>query len=166
MNLGAAVVGLPPGKLAFVSLGSSSGDVRRRCVAAAMAVGLLLVLLAPGDSTAAGTRFQAYGSCAVGKPFKPASRCAFDRPEHAQGTIVFRSHAGRRMLKVCQRIFGLSFKGRQCLKTEKPTAYEAIPFHLNGAPDAFKLVVTLYVKAPGTSAAYKQVARVPLTFAP
>jgi hypothetical protein len=108
--------------------------------------------------------FEAYGSCDTAKPFKAADSCAFDRHEHAQGTIVFRSHVGKRSLKVCQKILGLSFHGQQCLKAKEPTAYEAIPFELNGAYNDFKVVVTIYSKPPGSSAPYAKAARVQLRF--
>jgi hypothetical protein len=131
-------------------------------VACAPLVGLLL-LAAP---SMAAKPYETYGSCATAAPFAPATHCAFDRPEHAQGTIVFRSHVGKRKLRVCQKITGLSFKGHQCLAAKKPTAYEAIPFHLDGAYANFKLVVTIYTKKPGSGAPYRQAARVPLSFGP
>lgn len=128
------------------------------------AAAVLLALHVPGASAKGTARFDAYGSCATAKPFKPAATCAFDRPEHAQGTIVFRSHIGKRSLKVCQKILGLSFHGQQCLKAKSPTAYEAIPFELNGAYADFRVVVTIYSKPPGSSAPYKKAARVQLRF--
>jgi hypothetical protein len=147
--------------------GSSPRIVRRRGTIATTIAGVLLaglfVLAAP---SMAANPYKAYGSCATKAPFAPATHCAFDRPEHAQGTIVFRSHVGKRKLRVCQKITGLSLEGRQCLTAAKPTAYEAIPFHLDGASAAFKLAVTIYTKKPNSSGPYKQVARVPLRFGP
>ncbi len=135
-----------------------------RLVAAFAAAALLLAVGAPRASAQAKPSYDVFGSCATAKPFKPAGTCAFDRPEHAQGTIVFRSHVGKRSLKVCQRILGLSFHGKQCLKGNKPTAYETIPFHLNGAYDDFKVVVDVYTRSPGSHAAFVKAARVQLRF--
>jgi hypothetical protein len=149
-------------------MGSSMriGGRRVHAIAAAVTVVLLVALSAIASSAGAAPRYEAHGSCATKAPFAPAAHCAFDRPEHAQGTIVFRSHVGKRKLKVCQKILGLSFKGRQCLTAKSATAYEAIPFHLDGAYDNFKLVVTIYIKKPGAKGPFKQVARVPLSFGP
>jgi chorismate mutase len=121
------------------------------------------LLLGPAKAARAASSLEAFGSCAAKKPFKRAGHCSFDH-EHTRGTIVFRSHVGKRSLKVCQRIIGLSFHGRQCVKGKKPTAYEAIPFDLNGASHDFKLVVDVYSKRPGSSDPYAKVARVRLAF--
>ena len=90
----------------------------------------------------------------------------FDRPEHARATFVFDSNVGKRAVKVCQKIYGLSFHGQQCLKEKKPIAYRAIPFELKGAYKAFKVVVTFYVKAPGSGGPYKKAARAALRVSP
>jgi hypothetical protein len=129
------------------------------------AAALLLALLLPAAPGVAAADYEAYGSCATAKPYPEAGRCAFDGPEHAQGTIVFRSHVGKRMLKVCQRIYGLSFKGSQCLKTKSATAYEAIPFELDHAYARFKLVVTFYAMEPGAGGSFDR-AQVTLRFKP
>jgi len=148
--------------MATVSIGrNSKAGLRLSLVGVAAA--LMLVFGAPAAS-AKPPHFEAYGSCDTAKPFKSATSCAFDRPEHAQGTIVFRSHVGKRSLKVCQKILGLSFHGQQCVKAEKPTAYEAIPFHLNGAYDDFKVVVDIYTRRPGSNAPFAKAARVQIRF--
>ena len=150
-----------------MSLGRHIGDTRRRLrriVVATAAAAVLVALVGPAASGAAPS-YEAFGSCAVTKPFPRARHCRFDSREHAQGTIVFRSHVGKRKLKLCQRILGLSFKGRQCLKTKTAVAYEATPFALHGAYAKFRLVVTIYAKAPGAGS-YKRSARVGLRFSP
>jgi hypothetical protein len=124
----------------------------------------VLALLVVPMTAGAKQKFEAYGSCATAKPFTHAGHCAFDGPEHARGTIVFRSHAGKQKLKVCQKITGLDFKGQQCVKGKNATAYEAIPFELNGAYGPFKVVITIYVKKPGAHAPYKRAAHASLRF--
>jgi hypothetical protein len=148
---------------AALPFGRSSAGLR--LVTAMAAAALLFALHAPGAAAQA-SRFEAYGSCATAKPFKPGGHCSFDGPEHARGTVVFRSHIGKRSLKVCQKILGLSFHGRQCVKAKAPTAYEAIPFELNGAYDEFKVVVDIYTKQPGSDDPYAKAARVQLRFSP
>jgi hypothetical protein len=83
---------------------------------------------------------------------------------HPRATFVFRSNVGKQALKVCQKIIGLPFHGRQCLQATKPTAHEVIPFDLKGASGAFKVIVAFYAKPPGASDPYKQVARAALRF--
>jgi hypothetical protein len=95
-----------------------------------------------------------------------AKHCGFDGPEHARATFVWRSKVGKRALKVCQQIYGPSFRGRQCLKAKKPTASESIPFELKGAYRNFKLVVTFYAKVPTSDDPYEQAGRVALKFSP
>jgi hypothetical protein len=147
--------------MATASIGrNSKAGLRLTLVGAAAA----LMLAFGATAASAKPHFEAFGSCSTAKPFKAAESCAFDRPEHAQGTIVFRSHVGKRSLKVCQKILGLSFHGQQCLKADKPTAYEAIPFHLNGAYDDFKVVVDIYTRRPGSNAPYAKAAQVQLRF--
>src|SRR5689334_612942 len=126
-------------------------------------VAALALLVAPGTAGAK-PKFEAYGSCATAAPFHRSQHCAFDGPEHARGTIVFRSHAGKRKLKVCQKITGLDFKGQQCVKGKNATTYEAIPFELNGAYDNFKVVVTIYVRKPDARGPYERAALVSLRF--
>lgn len=127
-----------------------------------------LAIAAFGASTAPAAKpdVTAYASCATGKPFAAAKHCHFDRPEHARATFVFRSNVGKQSLKVCQKILGLSFHGQQCLKEKQPIAYRAIPFELKGAYKSFKVVVTFYVKAPGSGGPYKKAARVALRVSP
>ena len=122
------------------------------------------VCAAPAASAASAAKpdFIAYGSCGAGKP-TAAKHCHFEG-DHPRATFVFRSNVGKQALKVCQKITGLSFHGLQCLKAKKPTAYESIPFDLDGATKDFKVIVTFYVKPPGTGGAYKQAARVALKF--
>ena len=69
-------------------------------------------------------------------------------------------------VKVCQRIYGLSFHWQQCLKEKRPIAYQAVPFELKGAYRKFRLVVTFYAKVPGSGGPYKQAGRVALKFSP
>jgi hypothetical protein len=137
----------------------------RRAIALASILAIVVALL--GASTAAAKPgVTAYASCATKKPFAPATHCNFDRPEHARATFVFRSNVGRQAVKVCQQIFGLSFHGQQCLKEKQPIAYRAIPFELKGAYKSFKVVVTFYVKAPGSGGPYKKATRVALRVGP
>jgi hypothetical protein len=146
---------------------SSTGPgARRRGLACTLVLAVvLLVPLGSATAAAAPRPFEVHGSCATSKPFPPAARCSFDRPEHARGTIVFHSNVGKRRLKVCQRIHGLSFKGHQCVKGQQPTAYEAIPFELNGAYKKFRVVVDVYASR-ASGGGYERAARVSLRFSP
>ncbi len=131
----------------------------------AIAVGSIasFVVALFGVSTAvAKPDYTAYASCGT-KPSAHVKHCRYTG-DHPRATFVFQSNVGKRSLKVCQKITGLPFHGRQCLKAKQPLAYEAIPFHLSGAHGSFKVVVTFYVKAPGSGGSYKQAARVPLSF--
>jgi hypothetical protein len=133
----------------------------------AIALGSIVVIavaLLGAATAAAKPDFTAFGSCGAGKP-RPAKHCHFDGA-HPRATFVFHSNVGKQTLKVCQKIFGLSFHGRQCVKAKRPTAGESIPFDLDGADKAFKVVVTFYVKPPGSGGPYKQAARVALKFSP
>jgi hypothetical protein len=137
-----------------------------RRVAVGSIVAIVIAALGAAPAPAAKPAVTAYASCATGKPFAPAKHCHFDGPEHARATFVFRSNVGKQDVKVCQRITGLSFHGQQCLKEKKPIAYRPIPFELKGAYKAFKVVVTFYVKAPGSAGPYKKAARVALRVSP
>ena len=141
---------------------------RKRSISIGPIFALLVALAAVAAAPAAAAKpdVTAYASCATKAPFPAAKECHFDRPEHARASFVFRSNVGKQALKVCQRITGLSFHGQQCLKEKKPIAYRAIPFELKGAYKSFKVIVTFYVKAPGSAGPYKQAARVALSVAP
>lgn len=138
----------------------------KRALAFGSIVAFVIVALGVAPALAARPDVTAYASCATKKPFAPAQHCHFDRPEHARATFVFRSNVGKQAVKVCQRIYGLSFHGQQCLEERKPIAYRAIPFELKGAYKSFKVVVTIYVKAPGSGGPYKKAARVALRVGP
>ena len=138
----------------------------KRALAFGSIVAFVIVALGAAPALAARPDVTAYASCATSKPFAPAKHCKFDRPEHARATFVFRSNVGKQAVKVCQKIIGLSFHGQQCLKEKKPIAFRAIPFELKGAYKAFKVVVTFYVKAPGSGGPYKKAARVALRVSP
>jgi hypothetical protein len=138
----------------------------RRAIALGSIVALVIAAFGAAPVPAAKPTVTAYASCATKKPFVPATHCQFDRPEHARATFVFRSNVGKRAVKVCQKILGLSFDGQQCLKEKQPIAYRAIPFELKGASKSFKVVVTFYVKAPGSGGPYKKAARVALRVGP
>jgi hypothetical protein len=138
----------------------------KRAVVVASIVAIVIAALGAATASAAKPTYTAFGSCGASKPPSAAEHCGFDGSEHARATIVWRSNVGKRALKVCQRISGLSFHGRQCLKATKPTASESIPFALKGAYRSFRLVVTFYAKVPGSDGPYKQAGRVALKFSP
>lgn len=138
----------------------------KRAIAIGLIVTIAAALLGPSTAGAAKPDVTAYASCATKMPFAPAKHCHFDRPEHARATFVFRSNGGKQAVKVCQKIFGLSFHGQQCLKEKQPISYRAIPFELKGSYKSFKVVVTFYVKAPGSGDPYKKAARVALRVSP
>jgi hypothetical protein len=119
-------------------------------------------------ATSAGARpaFTVYASCKRSKPFPRAQHCHFRRSQPARATFVFRSNVGQRALRVCQRITGLSFHGSQCVNAPKPTAYDAIPFVVNGASKPFTAIVTFYTKRAGSGGPYVRVARVVLRLSP
>ena len=98
----------------------------KRAVAIGSIVAIVIVAFGAAPAPAAKPDVTAYASCATGKPFAPAKHCRFDRPEHARATFVFRSNVGKQAVKVCQKIYGLSFHGQQCLEEKKPIAYRAI----------------------------------------
>jgi hypothetical protein len=136
-----------------------------------VAVGLLVAtaiaaLGASAPSAPARPAFTTFASCKSSKPFARARHCHFRRSRPARATFVFRSNVGKRALKVCQKIYGLSFHGRQCVEARKPTAYDAIPFVLKGATKGFTVVVTFYTKQAGSSRPYVQVARVAVSISP
>jgi len=137
-----------------------------RSVAVGSIVAIVIAAFGAASAPAAKPDVTAYASCATSKPFAPAKQCHFDRPEHARATFVFRSNVGKQAVKVCQRIYGLSFHGQQCLKETKPIAYQAIPFELKDAYKSFKVVVTIYVEPPGGGGPYKKAARVALRVSP
>ncbi len=130
-------------------------------VATAIAALSLLATSAPATPA-----FSAFASCRTSKPFPRARHCHFRRSRPARATFVFRSNVGARALEVCQRISGLSFHGRQCVKARKPTAYEAIPFVVKGATRRFTVVVTFSTKRSGSDRRYVQVARAALSISP
>jgi hypothetical protein len=138
----------------------------KRAVVGASFLAIAIAALGAATSAAANPSYVAFGSCGAGKPFKAAKHCGFDRPEHARATIIWRSNVGRRAFKACQRIYGLSFHGRQCVKAKKPTARESIPFVLRGAYRSFKVIATFYAKVPGSDGPYKPAGRVVLKFSP
>ena len=137
---------------------------RIRVIALGSLIAIVIAALGPATAAAAKPAVTAYASCATTKPFPAAKHCHFDAPEHARATFIFRSNVGKQAVKVCQKIYGLSFHGQQCLKEKKPIAYRAIPFELKGASKGFKVVVTFYVKEPGSAGPYKKAARVALKF--
>jgi hypothetical protein len=140
--------------------------MNRRAVLASVLAICIAALGASATLAVARPNFVAYGSCDLAKPFDAAKHCRFDRPEHARATFIFRSNVGPRALRVCQRITGLSFHGRQCLKAKKPTSRETIPFELKGAYRRFKVIVTFYAHDPGSSGHFRRVARAALAIAP
>jgi hypothetical protein len=135
-----------------------------RLLGSAVAAGAAFLVLGVAAAPAAVPGFQAYGSCATRAPFPRASTCRFDAPGPAQATIVFRSSVGRRSLRVCQKITGLSFTGRQCLRTRSALAYKPIPFRLNGASGPFTLSVTISARKPASHGGFRPVARTVLRF--
>jgi hypothetical protein len=137
---------------------------RNHLIAVGSIVAIVIAVCAASTASAARTPdFLAYASCGAGKPSTAEHRCHYEG-DHPRANFVFRSNVGKQELKVCQKITGLPFDGRQCLKAHKPLTYEAIPFDLDGADGSFKVIVTFYVKAPGSAGPYKQAARVALNF--
>jgi hypothetical protein len=135
--------------------------MRLRLVLAALAVA---ALLAPASHATAPTRdakpgkekYTTFGSCDNGRPFTAARHCHYDKARLFRGTFVFESHAGKRPLKSCFRIYGAKplGGGHACVKLG-PLAYKAYPFKISGIHQAFSVKVTWFVKSKGGG--FKQV---------
>jgi hypothetical protein len=133
----------------------------------ALSVALLAIALLPApvgagavqERPAAGGDFEAYASCANGKPFKAAHRCGYDRARFFRATFVFRSNVGRRVTKACFKAFGPPpvGGGQACFKLG-PITRKAYPFKIAGVRQRFAVRVTWFVKVPGGGHGFKQVA--------
>jgi hypothetical protein len=122
-----------------------------------------IVLLSSVGATAAQPQtkpdFEAYASCANGKPFGAAQRCGYDRARFVRATFVFRSNVGRRVTKACFQTYGpLPIGGGQTCSKLGPLSYKAYPFTIAGVRQAFSVKVTWFVKVPGGGKGFKQVA--------
>lgn len=103
--------------------------------------------------------FEAYASCASGKPFRAAQRCGYDRARFVRATFVFRSNVGRRVTKACFQTYGpLPIGGGQTCSKLGPLSYKAYPFTIAGVRQAFSVKVTWFVKVPSGGKGFKQVA--------
>jgi hypothetical protein len=129
------------------------GVLARACIAVA-------ALLAVAAAPASAADYRAYASCANAKPYPSATHCTYDSPGHSRTTFVFRSNVGKREYEVCQRITGLPFRGHQCVKSPKAAAYTAIPCNVDDPGSRpFTVTITIKVRKPGSSGAYRRVAR-------
>lgn len=110
---------------------------------------ILALALAPANPAAAGSKpdYEAYGSCANGKPFKASRNCRYDGGNHFRATFVFRSNVGKRPLKACFRAYGRKpvGGGHACGKLG-PLAYKAYAFKIDGVRQRFSVKVTWFVK--------------------
>jgi hypothetical protein len=110
-------------------------------------VALAALLLAVAPAGAAAPKYEAYASCANGKPFKAARHCSYDANRYFRATFVFQSHVGKRPVKACFRIYGAKplGGGHDCAKLD-PLAYKAYPFKITGVRQRFSVKVTWFVK--------------------
>jgi hypothetical protein len=131
-------------------------------VAALLSAALLVAPLATGAEQAqpqVQSDFEAYASCADGKPFEAARHCGYDRARFVRATFVFRSNVGRRVTKACFQAYGPPpvGGGQACAKLG-PLSYKAYPFKIAGVRQRFSVKVTWFVKVPGGGRGFKQVA--------
>jgi hypothetical protein len=116
----------------------------------------LAALLAPAATAAAPAaqakpakeKYTIFGSCDNGKPYTASGHCHYDKSQLFRGTFVFESHAGKKPVKTCFRIYGAKplGGGHACVKL-KPLAYKAYPFKITGIRQSFAVKVTWFVKA-------------------
>ncbi|HVX33704.1 MAG TPA: hypothetical protein VHA80_11250 [Solirubrobacterales bacterium] len=106
----------------------------------------IALLAAPTAPAKPAPKFSVFGSCDNGKPYKPSRHCHYDKSLLFRGTFVFESHAGKRPVKSCFRIYGKPpLTGGKCAKLA-PTAHKAYPFKVSGIRRRFSVKVTWFVK--------------------
>lgn len=117
-------------------------------VLAAFAVATALV--APGTVAAAKPDYEAYASCANGKPFEAESDCRYDGGSYFRATFVFKSRTGKHPVKACFRVYGPKplGGGHACAKL-KQIAFKAYPFKITGVRQRFSVKVTWFVNDDG-----------------
>ncbi len=135
-------------------------------VLAALAAAALAPAAGAAPAKPAKPDFEAYASCADGKPFTPAKHCRYDGDKYLRATFVLKSNVGKRAIKACFRIYGAAplGGGHACAKLE-PLAYKAYPFKIAGVREHFSVKVTWFAKTPGKGG-FEQVAASSLTVTP
>jgi hypothetical protein len=109
----------------------------------------LCALLAPPAAAHAKPKYSIYGSCDNAKPYKASRHCHYDKSLLFRGTFIFKSHAGKRPVKSCFRIYGKApLTGGKCAKLGR-IGYKAYPFKVSGIRQKFSVKVTWFVKKKG-----------------
>lgn len=108
---------------------------------------LLVLAVAPAAGAAAKPKYEAFGSCANGKPFEAADHCSYDASRYFRATFVFKSNVGKKAVKACFRIYGAKplGGGHACAKLD-PLAFKAYPFKITGVRQSFSVKVKWFVK--------------------